>query len=582
MSSVECCLECFVLIVSVHLLCKKLTSRIAARVQAAAARQRQVGVRQIPVATHQMRCANWRARTDAARRALASTRYEKLKQKLEEKQPETKTRAEILQEHLFSKEFYAQDRGGNMRSETRLRGIFSYFRAFVNAVHSLFVSPAKHILGICIVDDTNIQMAEPGGATAVYSAMNAIQTVSLRSGTDRHLHFRVHQPMVCLANATAATLHRHATAWFFCGAGGLGSCLKAIGLVPSKVAARFRCGIWVTDSLKANSSLFCQERAALRDQQCNKDHATAEVPGEVRLGLHVTCAVHKLSLVRKPLVLSVPHYWATLVRLAHLLQGRAFRQKFRHALACVVVDSFRKIDVQELPTQVGQWQSSADVIFSRCDPSRRTYARQAQELYRKIVNSDPSKDEIIHWCVAGVGPCSCESSDSDDCLVKVLRAFLGFLGRGFAVPLLQRWKHYGVANSYMAHGILLHNVLPRVLQIMTSSSSKSKRLAESVLAKAEKLDDGDDASDDGLNDAWACPDMEQSFAEMNGSRLRKVCAAMGQDNFLDNASLVNLLCGPFDIAMNKLLKRSRVLHMLRTEIDPGGRHVRLVGLISLS
>ena len=163
-----------------------------------------------------------RARTDAARRALASTRYEKLKQKLEEKQPETKTRAEILQEHLFSKEFYAQDRGGNMRSETRLRGIFSYFRAFVNAVHSLFVSPAKHILGICIVDDTNIQMAEPGGATAVYSAMNAIQTVSLRSGTDRHLHFRVHQPMVCLANATAATLHRHATAWFFLWCRGVG------------------------------------------------------------------------------------------------------------------------------------------------------------------------------------------------------------------------------------------------------------------------------------------------------------------------------------------------------------------------
>ncbi|CAE7787156.1 HERC1 [Symbiodinium sp. CCMP2456] len=498
-----------------------------------------------------------------------------MKEKVESKPvSETKSRAETLQEMLFTKEFYEQDRAGTMKSQTRWRGIFSYFTAFVSAVHSFCANPVKHILGIYIVDDTNIRMAEPDGSSAVYSAMNAIQFVTIRSIADKLCHFRLHQPMVCLANATAATLHAHSTAWFFCCARGLGMCLQALGLVDARVSARFRCGIWVTDSLRANSKLFCYERAALQEQHEDGTAGEAGARSETRLGMHITCGIHKLSLIRRPLVLMVPCYWSTLVRLAHLFEGRAFKQKFREALACVVMDSFKKVEVHTLPSEIKQWQSAAEMVFSSCEPSRRKYIEQGEALYKSIVNSDPSKPAIIHWCL--VGGCSCKSSSTEDCMIKVLRACLNLFGRGYPVPLLQRWKHYGPANAFFARGLLLHRILPRVLENMESSRPPSTtKKAEHLLAKVaaprdEMMVEVDAADHDTDDDAAALPQVEESFAEVNGRRLQQVCKAVRRDSFLDDASIVNMLCAPIDLAINKLMKRTRIVHTLRNEVLMAG------------
>ena len=297
----------------------------------------------------------------------------------------------------------------------------------------------------------------------------------------------------------------------------------------------------------------------------------------VPLAMHVTCNIHKLSLVRKPLVLSVPHYWSSLVRLAHLFEARSFKQRFREALASTIIESFRRVEVQQLPPQVMQWRATADAIFSRCEPSRRKYIQEAEALYCKVVNSDPTKDEIIHWCL--VQGCSCECSSEDECLVEVLRAFLGLLGRGFPVPLLQRWKHYGPANAFMARGRLLHNVLPRVLRSMMRNRPASKtREAEALLERAQNAHEHQPHEREMIeehtnHEAFEAPplpiEIEESFAEMNGRRLRQVCAAMRQDSFLDDASMVNLLCAPIDIGINKLMKRTRILHQLRNELVAG-------------
>ena len=267
--------------------------------------------------SEELRLTRRRAQTQRARTVLASRRLAAAKEKLQEVQqnrPDVQSRGQELQASLFSPKFFEADRAGRMSKQTRWRGIYSYFKALAARLAEIFCANAEvqHVLATYVIDDTNIRMAEDGGggASAVHTVMNARQFVTVRTKANEIVKFPVHQPMLNLPQATAPVLHRCATSWFFCSAKGLGRCLQLCELPTMR--ARYQCGVWITDALRANHKVFKKERQILAQQQAE----AAEDSPEVHLGLHLTCAIHQLSLIRRPLVLMANDYWSTLVRLS--------------------------------------------------------------------------------------------------------------------------------------------------------------------------------------------------------------------------------------------------------------------------
>ena len=507
--------------------------------------------------------AKRRAQTAKARAARSRNRYQRLKDELAAATAEQdqEGRTERFQRQLFTKDLYDADKG--MKPEQRMRAVYSYFKALASAVVSMFLRPMKHVIAVVVVDDTNIKMAEQGGSTAVYAVMNGVQSVHARTMDDGLVHFRIHQPMICLQDATAVSLHRSATSWCFCCASGVGSCLARLGLHRPANLSNFSCGVWVLDSLKANSKLFRRERMALSQARENRNGPREDLAStEVQLAFHVTCNIHKLALVRKPMVLIPNNFWSTLVRLAHLFESRSFKQRFRESLTFTVLESFRRVEVQEPPPDFSQWAQATSKILESAETLRPKYQIRAERLYKKMCNSDPRQPDIVHFCV--LGQChECSSCSEDEIVAKVVEALFGLFGRGFRVPLLSRWKHYGAASSYVFRGNSLHRILPRVLANMSRRGTKSKRVA-ALLARADRGQEGD-LDQGGFNDEGV---EDESFAERNGRRLQLVQDALADPAFDDNSRMVNMFCGPIDVAMNRLLKRTRDLRTLRMGIFP--------------
>ncbi|CAE7193916.1 HERC1 [Symbiodinium sp. CCMP2592] len=470
------------------------------------------------------------------------------------------SRLSQIQSTLFTSEFYNKDRGG-MSRKLRLRGIYSYFEAFASSVSAFFRRKLQHVLNVRVTDDCNLRMAERSGSSAIYNCMNSVQTVHARTSAGRMVHFRVHQPMVLVPNATAEALHRAASAWCVCTPWGLGSSLQRFGVRMPERCATFRCGIWVLDSLKANMKLFRQERADLEKQ---REVQSAQDSQDMPVALLTTCNIHKLALIRKPMVLQPKDVWSTFVRLAHLFESLSFRQKFRQSLACILLQSFRRVEVQRPPAELSMWQQRTATIFAQSEPDRPKYILEAENLYASFCNGSPDEDEVVHWCV--VGQCDkCAGLSEDEQIALALRAFLGLFGQGYRTPLLQRWKHYGSASRYMFCAIALHKILPRTLKHMSTGKPGSRR-ASKILTEADAAEDRivEAASDDDGLDVFA----DESFASRNSRRLRLVQAALAEPSFEDNVTLLSLICRPIDTAINGLMQRTRLLHTLRTGIFP--------------
>ena len=80
--------------------------------------------------------------------------------------------------------------------------------------------------------------------------------------------------------------------------------------------------------------------------------------------LHYHCQLHAISLVRRPLVLSLPGFWSSLVRFAHLCHNRTWKRKLLRAIAHVVAQSHLRVPVEELPAECAKFKIKVEGVFS--------------------------------------------------------------------------------------------------------------------------------------------------------------------------------------------------------------------------
>ena len=101
-------------------------------------------------------------------------------------------------------------------------------------------------------------------------------------------------------------------------------------------AFKWKIHIFVGDALPTNTAVFKLERQLQRQ--------AVQSGGWGILPLRFKCVLHQVCLVRRPAVLSVDRFWATLVRLGHLFEQHSFRRQFTLALVQILrsADGFQR------------------------------------------------------------------------------------------------------------------------------------------------------------------------------------------------------------------------------------------------
>ena len=205
-----------------------------------------------------------------------------------------------------------------------------------------------HIINTIVPDDTTTRLKGPhvGDKSVVSTIMNQVQACIVtyeQQGTDvkPNWHcFPIPCPTTIINVPDAENIHAAYASFLVCGANGLGTKLQSLGL-PANLAdaqtAKWAVQIMCGDALEANSSAFGLERKILfhKRKVLNQCHR--------KVAIRLKCMNHQLCLIRKPVVLGVERYWATLVRLAHLYECASFRRR----IAAGVVNLLSKPGVFE-------------------------------------------------------------------------------------------------------------------------------------------------------------------------------------------------------------------------------------------
>ena len=132
------------------------------------------------------------------------------------------------------------------------------------------------------------------------------------------------------------------------------------------------------------------------------------------------------------------------------------------------------------------------------------------------------------------------------------------------MPLLSRWKHAGPAIDYVKRGTLLHNLLPRTLQLMTGSGNTSNNL-QPVLDQLQVFLASSAASNsDTLHDVVEC---DLSMATENAKRQSQIAAFFNQEDFSAQVRIMDFMLRPFDRRMDFLIHRTHDLHKLTHLIE---------------
>ena len=178
--------------------------------------------------------------------------------------------------------------------------------------------PERHILHTCVCDDTSTRMKSGGlGRSQVYTVCNTVECTYVRFQDNAWEALFIPTPVRVLNSGKATSIHKAFTAWTAVSASGLGSVWRRLGL---------------ENDVLANDSAWRMEG------ERRKRFIESQGPDKCCLGFRVRCCNHQLSLVRKPIALSVPHFWSTLVRLGHLFEMSSFRR----SLATALVSMYQK------------------------------------------------------------------------------------------------------------------------------------------------------------------------------------------------------------------------------------------------
>lgn len=231
----------------------------------------------------------------------------------------------------------------------RARCVYSLLRAIAQVFEALFPSSqaspdtaVQCIINTIVPDDTNTRLKGPGRGdrSLVHTVMNVVQSCvvyyekPLSDGHNWHC-FSLPCPVSILKVANTEHIHAAYASYLIAGAAGLGQRWKALG-ISSSVTDAIANGKWIVqlmcgDALEANSSAFRLERQLLAVKRAHSSDN-----GWRTVAIRFKCLNHQVGLVRKPIVLGIGRYWATLVRLSHLYECAAFRRRFTAAMVSLV------------------------------------------------------------------------------------------------------------------------------------------------------------------------------------------------------------------------------------------------------
>lgn len=479
-----------------------------------------------------------------------------------------------LQRWFFTKSFrhaqvqeHAYYEDNKTFERDRARCVYSLIRSLAVTLEMLFAPDRLfHALNCHIVDDTSTRMRGPAPTdpTTIYTIMNTVQTLHLRDGDADHCghhgspledlglcrSLRVPTPLICLENANTKGIYQAFISSALITARGVGSLFQRFGFSGDHTGkATWKTFIFIGDALKANESAFNEERKVLKKLQ-HQNH----------LALKIKCAIHQVCLIRKPVVLLIPAFWTTLVRLSHLFECLSFRKAFATSMASVVSSSFIYLQTAELPPQAEKWAKTRASLkkFYNSDSKLR---RAQLDKCMQFLNGDYESESVFHFCIDnGQDPPCC--SDRQDSLKKALQLIVPFFARGYAAPLLYRFKHYSPAVSYIRLGCACHSLLIRTLRGMSSldSTNNTSDQSDFINSLLGELQDPEFSASLFTNDH----DDNDSWHQQNSKRKQLVQQEVTKASFPQSAILVDTMIRPMDEAINKLFARSTRLTQLTT------------------
>ena len=345
---------------------------------------------------------------------------------------------------------------GPLLERDRARSVCSLMKAMAQVLTEMVRGhmDVKHVLNINVIDDTSTRLRGPSSSdpTTVFTIMNSVQRVHVRreaaegwatNGCLPHQSFNVPTPLVVLDNADATTISESAMACSLVTAGGVGELFERCG-VPNDIYqgdASFRTFVFVGDSLRANDRAYAIERGRLLQKR-----KTEESYKRNSL-LKIKCCVHQIALIRKPVVLLIPRYWTTLVRISHLFETVSFRKQMAAVLTRVICKCFVCIQSPTVDPNMPNWRRKAEFL-------EKTYLAKSPHRQKllseclRFCNGDLAQAAVIHHCRFDDNgePCC---RDAQQSLQKCLALLVRFFSQGFPCPLLYRFKHYDEAAGFI-------------------------------------------------------------------------------------------------------------------------------------
>ena len=482
-----------------------------------------------------------------------------------------------LQQCFLTKEFsHAQFQDGTYKNNwftfaaDRARSVLALIKGLAGTVNGILQKPAKpfHVLNCHIVDDTSIRMRGPKPATdptTIYVIMNSVQSLHFRQRVDADnfpISLRIPTPLVVLEHADAIGIDRACISKAVVTSQGVGQLFRRFGV--QEFTSQFKTYVFIGDSLRANAAAFDRERLRLIHQR----EIVSDPSLAGNLALKLRCSVHIVSLIRKPIVLLIPRFWTTLVRLSHLYESLTFRKQIATCLSAIICQSFVHIQTAKLPEDMGKWRAGAIQLKNSfwCQSVRK---RKSLAEALDFCNGDLTGQTILHYCKFDEQGRPC-CPDSKHALNKCLELLVPWFASGFPVPLLYRFKHYDHAAGFVHVGFSFHQLLSRALALVDTASAQSTSVIPAdVIDKL--LGNVQAHQEDALVDpAELILDVDESFQSANLKRIQLVKAEVASPAFAESTAIVNLVIQPMDGFLNRCFKRSERIAKLThlSTLDP--------------
>jgi hypothetical protein len=222
----------------------------------------------------------------------------------------------------------------------------------------------------CVVDDCQLRLV---GEVVVskkaegMNIMNICQSLHLLTSGGQHRSLRIPTPVIPVLNGSAMEMFQSFASWQVLSVLGVGKRFVNLGLNPSLgdgVASTVQCVC--DDSFRANAVVFREIRKRVVAQtDCR------------HMAINFKCNIHLGNLIRKSLVLAIPGYWTTVVRLGHLFELSRFRQQFSKTMSSIIAASFNWVPVASFSTDMKTWynQSLTALDLWKDEPGQKSSKR---------------------------------------------------------------------------------------------------------------------------------------------------------------------------------------------------------------